>query len=220
VATQVQSRGDQANDRHFGSVQEAIAELRAGRMIVLCDDEDRENEGDLVLAAELATPETINYMMTHGRGLVCVALSVDRCRDLGLELMVPDQKEATQPAFTVSIDARDADGGASAADRARTIRVAAAEGATPDDLVKGGHLFALRARPGGVLERPGHTEASVELATLAGLAPAAVLCEVLNEDGSMARVPDLLPFCSERQLKMFSIADLVQFRSITEGATG
>jgi 3,4-dihydroxy 2-butanone 4-phosphate synthase/GTP cyclohydrolase II len=194
-----------------------IDDIRAGRMVVLVDDEDRENEGDLVLAAAHVTPAAINFMARHGRGLICLTLSEARCRQLRLPLMVSDNRSPHSTNFTVSIEA--ASGvttGISAADRARTVQAAAAPGASPDDIVQPGHVFPLMARPGGVLVRAGHTEAGCDLAELAGLEPAAVICEILKEDGEMARLPDLLQFAAQHGLKIGTIADLIRHRSETE----
>ena len=197
--------------------EEIIAELRAGRMVILVDEEDRENEGDLVLAAEFVTPEAINFMARHGRGLICLTLTEARCRQLDLQQMVRVNGTPHGTAFTVSIEA--AEGvttGISAADRARTIQAAVARDAKPSDLVQPGHVFPLMAQPGGVLMRAGHTEAGCDLAQLAGLAPAAVICEILKDDGTMARLPDLIAFGREHGLKIGTIADLIQHRSATE----
>ncbi|HYF60459.1 MAG TPA: bifunctional 3,4-dihydroxy-2-butanone-4-phosphate synthase/GTP cyclohydrolase II [Burkholderiaceae bacterium] len=196
---------------------EIIAELRAGRMVILVDEEDRENEGDLVLAADFVTPEAINFMARHGRGLICLTLTEQRCRQLNLQQMVRVNGTPHGTAFTVSIEA--AEGvttGISAADRARTVQAAVARDATPDDLVQPGHIFPLMAQPGGVLMRAGHTEAGCDLAQLAGLTPAAVICEILKDDGTMARLPDLIAFGREHGLKIGTIADLIQHRSATE----
>lgn len=196
---------------------EIIAELRAGRMVVLVDEEDRENEGDLVCAAEHVTPEIINFMVKHARGLVCLTLTEARCRQLGLAPMARDNKSAFNTAFTVSIEA--ASGvttGISAHDRARTVQVAVARDARPEDIVQPGHVFPITARPGGVLVRAGHTEAGCDLAQLAGCEPAAVICEILKDDGSMARLPDLLEFSAQHNLKIGTIRDLIHYRSETE----
>jgi 3,4-dihydroxy 2-butanone 4-phosphate synthase/GTP cyclohydrolase II len=198
-------------------IPEIIAELKAGHMVVVVDDEDRENEGDLVMAAEFVTPEAINFMAKHGRGLICLTLTEQRCRQLNLPLMVRDNRAPLGTAFTMSIEA--ASGvttGISAHDRARTIQVAVAPDARPDDLVQPGHVFPLMAQAGGVLVRAGHTEAGCDLASLAGLQPAAVICEILKDDGSMARLPDLVAFAREHGLKIGSIADLIHFRSRNE----
>ena len=189
-------------------VQEIIAELRAGRMIILVDEEDRENEGDLVLAADHVSAEAINFMAKHGRGLICLTLTKERCQQLNLPLMVRENGTALGTNFTVSIEA--ASGvttGISAADRARTIQAAVAVNAKPNDLVQPGHVFPLMAQPGGVLIRSGHTEAGCDLASLAGCSPTAVICEIMKDDGNMARLPDLLEFAEIHQLKIGSIAD-------------
>jgi 3,4-dihydroxy 2-butanone 4-phosphate synthase / GTP cyclohydrolase II len=201
----------------FSTVEEAIEEIRRGRMVVVCDDENRENEGDLTMAAQFATPEAVNFMAKEGRGLICLALTSDRCDELGLDLMAAKNESPFQTAFTISVEAREGvTTGISAADRARTIQVAIDPHATPDDLVQPGHVFPLKARDGGVLERAGQTEAAVDLARLAGLIPAGVICEVMNEDGTMARVPDLIPYCSRHGLKMITAADLIAYRRQTE----
>src|SRR3954466_4902195 len=201
----------------ISSTAEIIAELRAGKMVILVDEEDRENEGDLLMAAEFVTAEAINFMAKHGRGLICLTLTEERCRQLDLPLMVGDNRSRMGTNFTVSIEA--ASGvttGISAADRAHTIRVAAAPGARPDDIVHPGHVFPLVAQPGGVLARAGHTEACCDLARLAGFSPSAVLCEIMKDDGTMARLPDLEIFAREHGLKIGSIVDLIHHRSRTE----
>ena len=198
-------------------VTEIIEEIRAGRIVVLVDEEDRENEGDLVMAARHVTPEAVNFMAKHGRGLICLTLTEPRCRQLNLPPMVRDNRSPMGTAFTVSIEA--ATGvttGISAHDRARTVQAAVAPDAKPDDIVQPGHIFPLMAQPGGVLVRAGHTEAGCDLAALAGLEPAAVICEVLKDDGTMARLPDLVEFCGVHGLKIGSIADLIHFRSSNE----
>ena len=197
--------------------QELIDDIRLGRMIVLADAEDRENEGDLVLAADFVTPEAINFMATHARGLICLTLTEERCRQLNLPLMVNDNRSPMGTAFTVSIEA--ATGvttGISAADRARTVRAATAKHAKPEDIVQPGHIFPVMAQKGGVLVRAGHTEAGCDLAELAGLTPAAVICEIMNPDGSMARMPDLAAFAERNGLKIGTIADLIRHRSMNE----
>ena len=196
---------------------EIIEELKAGRMVVLVDEEDRENEGDLVMAAEHVTPEAINFMARYGRGLICLTLTPARCEQLGLKQMVSDNQTPHGTAFTVSIEA--AEGvttGISAADRAVTIQAAVNREARPSDIIQPGHIFPLRAQPGGVLTRAGHTEAGCDLAALAGLEPAAVICEILKDDGTMARLPDLVPFAQEHGLKIGAIADLIHYRNPTE----
>jgi 3,4-dihydroxy 2-butanone 4-phosphate synthase/GTP cyclohydrolase II len=201
----------------FATIDEAIAELRAGRLIVVVDDEDRENEGDLTLAAEFATPEAINFMAKFGRGLICLTLTEDRADALRLGPMTQDNTSRFGTAFTESIEAREGvTTGISAADRAHTIQVAISPGTTPADLARPGHVFPLRARKGGVLVRAGQTEASVDLARLAGLIPAGVICEIMNEDGTMARVPDLIEFCKTHSLKMVTVADLIRYRMHNE----
>jgi 3,4-dihydroxy 2-butanone 4-phosphate synthase / GTP cyclohydrolase II len=197
----------------FARIEDAIEDIRAGRMVVVCDDEDRENEGDLTLAAQFATPEAINFMAKHGRGLICLALTPHRCDELGLDLMAAKNESPYETAFTISIEARDGvTTGISAADRARTIQVAIDPGSAPRDLVQPGHVFPLKAKPGGVLERTGQTEAAVDLARLAGLNPSGVICEVMNDDGTMARVPDLERYCARHGLKMVTVADLIAYR--------
>jgi 3,4-dihydroxy 2-butanone 4-phosphate synthase / GTP cyclohydrolase II len=198
-------------------IPEIVAELKAGRMVVLVDEEDRENEGDLVLAADFVTPEAINFMVKHARGLVCLTLTEERAHQLALPRMVSDNRSPHGTNFTVSIEA--AEGvttGISAADRARTVQAAVARLAKPSDIVKPGHIFPLVAQPGGVLSRAGHTEAGCDLALLAGCTPAAVICEILKDDGTMARLPDLQVFASEHGLKIGAIADLIHYRSRTE----
>ncbi len=199
----------------FSPIAEAIEDVRAGKFVVIVDAVDRENEGDLAIAAECVTPEAVNFMATHGRGLICLALTSERCDELRLPLMVPEADNASsfRTAFTVSIEARGkVTTGISAADRATTIRAAVDPLASPEDLIRPGHVFPLRARRGGVLERQGQTEASVDLAQLAGLAPAAAICEVMNADGTMARVPELAEFARQHGLKLVTIADLVRYR--------
>src|SRR5438067_7072508 len=187
----------------FATIEEAVEEIRQGKMIVVCDDENRENEGDLTLAAQFATPEAINFMAKEGRGLICLALTPDRCDELGLDLMAAKNESAFETAFTISIEARTGvSTGISAADRAHTIQVAVDPKASPRELVQPGHVFPLKARDGGVLERVGQTEAAVDLARLAGLIPAGVICEVMNDNGTMARVPDLQLYCRRHGLKM------------------
>jgi 3,4-dihydroxy 2-butanone 4-phosphate synthase/GTP cyclohydrolase II len=207
----------EAGESRFSTIEEAIEEIRQGRMVVVCDDEDRENEGDLTMAAQFATPEAVNFMAKEARGLICLALTPERCEELGLDLMAAKNETPLQTAFTVAIEAREGvTTGISAADRARTIQVAVDPGASPRDLVQPGHVFPLKAKPGGVLERTGQTEAAVDLARLAGLNPAGVICEVMNEDGTMARVPDLIPYCERHGLKMITVADLIAYRRRTE----
>ncbi|MGA7396605.1 MAG: bifunctional 3,4-dihydroxy-2-butanone-4-phosphate synthase/GTP cyclohydrolase II [Solirubrobacterales bacterium] len=201
----------------FSPIEEALEDIRRGRMIIVCDDEDRENEGDLVMAAQFATPEAINFMVKEARGLVCLALTPTRCEQLGLSLMTAKNEAPLETAFTVSIEA--AEGvttGISAHDRAHTVQVAIDPEAGPRDLVVPGHVFPLKAKEGGVMERTGHTEASVDLARLAGLSPAGVICEVMNEDGTMARVDDLKTYAAKHELKMITIADLIKYRRKNE----
>ncbi len=197
----------------FASVEEALEEIRQGRMVVVVDDEDRENEGDLVMAAEKISPEAINFMARFGRGLICLALTEERCDELGLPLMSPHNTSSYGTAFTESIDARrGTTTGISAADRAVTVLSAIDAKTRPGDLARPGHVFPLRARRGGVLVRAGQTEASVDLARLAGLDPSGVICEIMNEDGTMARVPNLIEFCATHGLKLLTVADLIRYR--------
>jgi 3,4-dihydroxy 2-butanone 4-phosphate synthase/GTP cyclohydrolase II len=197
----------------FSTIEEAIEDIREGRMVVVCDEEDRENEGDLTLAAQFATPDAINFMAKEGRGLICLALEPERCDELGLDLMAAKNESPFQTAFTVSIEAREGvTTGISAHDRAHTIQVAIDQRSTPRDLVQPGHIFPLKAKAGGVLERAGQTEAAVDLARLAGLTPAGVICEIMNDDGTMARVPDLVEFCARHGLKMVTVTDLIEYR--------
>ncbi|MGO8684695.1 MAG: bifunctional 3,4-dihydroxy-2-butanone-4-phosphate synthase/GTP cyclohydrolase II [Thermoleophilia bacterium] len=206
-----------AKEAPFATIEEALADMRAGKMVIVCDDEARENEGDLTMAAQFASRETINFMAKHGRGLICLALTPERCTQLNLPPMVTANKARYQTAFTVSIEARDGvTTGISAADRAHTVQVVIDPASTPDDLVQPGHVFPLEAKPGGVLERTGQTEAGVDLARLAGLTPAAVICEVMNDDGTMARVPDLMPYALHHDLKIVTVADLIEYRRRTE----
>ena len=201
----------------FAAIEEALHELRQGRMIVVCDDEGRENEGDLTMAAQFVTPDAINFMAKEGRGLVCLAMTPDRCDQLGLGLMAAKNESRFETAFTVSVEAREGvTTGISAPDRAHTVQVAIDPEARPGDLVSPGHVFPLKARAGGVLERAGQTEAAVDLARLAGLVPAGVICEVMNDDGTMARVPDLVGYCARHGLKMVTVADLIAYRRAHE----
>src|SRR6266404_4194669 len=201
----------------FATVEEALEEIRQGRQIVLVDDEDRENEGDLTMAAEKITPEAVNFMARYGRGLVCLALTEERCDELALPLMTPVNTSNYGTAFCESIDARrGTTTGISASDRAITILAAIDEGTRPADLARPGHIFPLRARPGGVLVRAGQTEASVDLARMAGLTPAGVICEIMNEDGTMARVPQLAEFCRTHGLKLLTVAELIRYRMRNE----
>jgi len=197
----------------FATIEEAIEDIRLGKFVVVVDAPDRENEGDLTIAAEHITPAAINFMATHSRGLICLCLTEERCDELGLRPMTYNNQTPFETAFTVAIEAREGvTTGISAADRAHTIQVAIDPSKGPDDLVQPGHIFPLRARPGGVLQRTGQTEASVDLARLAGLNPAGVVCEIANEDGSMARVPDLVPYCEQHGLKMITVSDLIEYR--------
>ena len=204
-------------ERSLKLVDTALAEIRRGKMVILTDDEDRENEGDLVMAAEKVTPKAINFMATYGRGLICLSLTEERIQKLDLPAMVTENSSPFQTAFTVSIEAaRGVTTGISAADRAHTIKVAVANNAKPSDLVRPGHIFPLRARNGGVLVRTGQTEGSVDLARLAGLKPAGVICEVMKEDGTMARRPDLVRFARKHKLTLLSVADLISWRLARE----
>jgi 3,4-dihydroxy 2-butanone 4-phosphate synthase/GTP cyclohydrolase II len=201
----------------FNTIEEVLADIRAGKMVIITDDPDRENEGDLIMPAEKVTPEAINFMVTYARGLVCAPISHERAQQLGLQRMVVDNRESQKTAFTVSVDA--AEGvttGISAADRAAVVRIMADPKATPQDLVQPGHIFPLQAKPGGVLQRSGHTEATVDLARLAGLQPAGICCEIMNEDGSMARLPDLIEFAAKHGLKIATVEDLIAYRRRNE----
>jgi 3,4-dihydroxy 2-butanone 4-phosphate synthase/GTP cyclohydrolase II len=201
----------------FATIEEAVEEIREGRMVVVVDDADRENEGDLTIAAQFATPEAVNFMATYGRGLVCLCLTPERCHELELRQMTERNETPFETAFTVSIEARDGiSTGISAHDRSRTIQVAIDPSSGPRDLVQPGHVFPLQARPGGVLQRSGQTEAAVDLARLAGLNPAGVVCEIMKDDGTMARVPDLIGYCQLHGLKMITVADLIEYRRRTE----
>jgi 3,4-dihydroxy 2-butanone 4-phosphate synthase/GTP cyclohydrolase II len=201
----------------FSTVEEAIEDVRAGRIVVVVDDPNRENEGDLVIAAQFATPDAINFMAKHARGLICLCLTEERTDQLGLRPMTDHNEAPLGTAFTVSVEAREGvTTGISAADRSHTIQVAIHPETKPHDLVQPGHVFPLRAKAGGVLERIGQTEASVDLARLAGLNPSGVVCEIMNEDGTMARVPDLIPYCERHGLKMITVADLVEYRRRNE----
>src|SRR5680860_1499418 len=201
------------SDPPFSTIEDALEDVRAGRMVVVCDAEDRENEGDLTLAAQFATPEAVNFMAKEGRGLICLALTPEKCDDLGLDLMAAKNESPFQTAFTVSIEAREGiSTGISAHDRARTIQVVIDPRSRPQDLVQPGHIFPLKAKEGGVLERTGQTEAAIDLARLAGLTPAGVICEVMNDDGTMARVPDLERYCAQHDLRMITVSDLIAYR--------
>lgn len=197
----------------FATIPEAIDEFRQGKMLVVVDDEDRENEGDLTIAGEFATPEAITFMAVHGRGLICLALSTDKCDQLGLPMMSPRNTSNFGTAFTESIDAQvGTTTGISSADRSLTIKLCMKPDTRPADLARPGHVFPLRARDGGVLVRAGQTEAAVDLARMAGLAPGGVICEIMNEDGTMSRLPDLVEFCRKHSLKMIKVADLIRYR--------
>ncbi len=200
----------------FNTIEEAIEDIRNGKIIVVVDDEDRENEGDLVCAAELATPEIINFMAKHGRGLICLPMTEDRLKQLELPQMVIRNTDEYGTAFTVSIDHAETTTGISAFERAHTIKKAVEENVKPLDFKRPGHIFPLAAKTGGVLTRTGHTEASVDLAVMAGLKPAGVICEIMNEDGTMARVPELMEFIKEHELKIVTIADLIAYRRKNE----
>ena len=204
-------------ERAFITIEEAVSRLARGQQIIVVDDEDRENEGDLIFAADMVTPEAINFMARHGRGLICVSLTPDRCDELELPLMVEKNTSSHGTAFTVSVEARDGTTtGISAHDRAATVRVLVDPRTRPGDLRRPGHMFPLRARRGGVLKRAGHTEASVDLARLAGLTPSGVLCEIMDEDGQMARLPRLQVFAAEHGLGILTVADLIAYRMRTE----
>lgn len=203
--------------QQFNSIEAVIADLKQGKMVIVVDDADRENEGDLILAGQYVTAEAVNFMAKFGRGLICVPTTSERLQQLGIERMVRQNRETFKTDFQVSVDAaKGVSTGISAADRAETIRIMADPTAVPEDLVAPGHVFPLRARPGGVLQRAGHTEAAVDLVTLAGSRPIGVICEIMNDDGSMARLPQLLKFAKKHRLKIASIADLIQFRRTRE----
>jgi 3,4-dihydroxy 2-butanone 4-phosphate synthase/GTP cyclohydrolase II len=201
----------------FDSIEAVIADIRRGKMVIVTDDEDRENEGDLIMAAQYVSPAAINFMAKHGRGLICVPTSSERLQQLGIERMVKQNREVFRTDFQVSVDAAKGIGsGISAADRAKTIQIMASPTAVPDDLVQPGHVFPLRAKPGGVLQRSGHTEAAVDLVTLAGARPIGVICEIMNDDGTMARLPALLKFAKKHKLKIATIAALIEYRRTRE----
>ncbi|MDR1190419.1 MAG: bifunctional 3,4-dihydroxy-2-butanone-4-phosphate synthase/GTP cyclohydrolase II [Verrucomicrobiales bacterium] len=201
----------------FSPIEEIIAEVRKGRLVVMTDDPDRENEGDVIVAAEKVTPAAINFMVRHARGLVCAPVTQQRARQLGLQRMVADNRDSLRTDYTVSVDAaRGVTTGISAADRAKAVKILSGKKSTPADLIQPGHIFPLQAKPGGVLQRAGHTEAAVDLARLAGLDPSAAICEVMRDDGEMARLPDLLKFAAEHDLKIGSIRDLIAYRRRTE----
>ena len=203
--------------QRFISIEAAIADLQKGKMVIVVDDADRENEGDVIMAAQFVTPEAVNFMAKHGRGLICVPTTSERLQQLGIERMVRQNRETFKTDFQVSVDAaHGVTTGISAGDRAETIRIMAEPTAVPEDLVQPGHVFPLRARPGGVLQRAGHTEATVDLVQLAGCRPIGVICEIMNDDGSMARLPELVKFARKHRLKICAIADLIQFRRSRE----
>jgi len=205
------------SDSPFEPIPSILDEIRAGRMVIVTDDEDRENEGDLVMAASSATSESVNFMSRFGRGLICAPITEDRAKQLGLQRMVAHNREVYKTDFTVSVDAAtNISTGISASDRAATIQILANPAAQPGDLVQPGHIFPLQAKPGGVLRRAGHTEASIDLARLAGLDPSGVICEILNEDGTMARLPDLVDFAKTHGLKICTIRDLIAYRRSIE----
>jgi 3,4-dihydroxy 2-butanone 4-phosphate synthase / GTP cyclohydrolase II len=213
----VDTKSTQSAVSVLSPVPEIISELKAGRMVILVDEEDRENEGDLVLAADFVTPEAINFMAKYGRGLICLTLTKERCEQLNLPLMTNENKSGFGTNFTMSIEAAEGvSSGISAADRARTVQAAVAFNAKPADIVQPGHIFPIMARPGGVLMRAGHTEAGCDLPRMAGLTPASVICEIMKDDGTMARLPDLLVFAKEHQLKIGAITDLIQYRAAQE----
>ena len=201
----------------FDTIEAVVADLRKGKMVIVVDDADRENEGDLILAAERVTPDAINFMARYGRGLICVPTTSERLKQLGIEQMVLQNRETFKTDFQVSVDAaRDITTGISAADRAQTIKMMASPTALPEDLVQPGHVFPLRARPGGVLQRAGHTEAAVDLVQLAGCRRIAVICEILSDDGSMARLPELMKFARRHHLKICTIEELIKYRRTRE----
>jgi 3,4-dihydroxy 2-butanone 4-phosphate synthase / GTP cyclohydrolase II len=211
------SRAETVNKAAFATIEEAIEDVRQGKFVVVVDAADRENEGDLTIAAQFATPEAVNFMATHARGLICLCLTEERCDALGLRPMTYNNETPYETAFTISIEAREGvTTGISAADRSRTIQVAIDPTKGSEAVVQPGHVFPLRARPGGVLQRTGQTEAAVDLARLAGLNPAGVVCEIMNEDGTMARVPDLIRYCEKHDLKLITVADLIEYRRRTE----
>jgi 3,4-dihydroxy 2-butanone 4-phosphate synthase/GTP cyclohydrolase II len=201
----------------FNSIQTVVADLQKGRMVIVVDDADRENEGDLIMAAQFVTPEAVNFMAKYGRGLICAPTTSERLQQLGIERMVRQNRETFKTDFQISVDAaRGITTGISAADRAETIRIMAQPTAVPEDLVQPGHVFPLRARPGGVLQRAGHTEAAVDLVRLAGCRSIGVICEIMSDDGSMARLPELVKFAKKHRLKICTIADLIEFRRTRE----
>lgn len=197
----------------LSSIDMALLDIKAGKMVIVIDDENRENEGDFIMAAELATPKAINFMATHGRGLICAPITEDRAKELDLPLMVERMEDSMETAFTISVDAAEGiSTGISAEDRSKTFKLLADANTTPKDLVRPGHIFPLIAKNGGVLEREGHTEAAVDLARMAGLAPAGVICEILNEDGSCARLDDLVKIAHKHHMKIITIENLVEYK--------
>jgi len=203
--------------QRLNSIESVVADLQRGKMVIVVDDADRENEGDLIMAGQFVTPAAVNFMAKHARGLICVPTTSERLQQLGIERMVRQNRDSFKTDFQVSVDAaRGVTTGISAGDRAETIRIMAEPTAVPEDLVAPGHIFPLRARPGGVLQRAGHTEAAVDLITLAGCRPIGVICEIMNDDGSMARLPELAKFATRHRLKIGAIADLIQFRRVRE----
>src|SRR5712671_6895949 len=208
---------EKAMTRKFNTIESVIADMQAGKMVIVVDDADRENEGDLIMAAQFVTAATVNFMAKHGRGLICVPTTSERLQQLGIERMVQQNRETFKTDFQISVDAaRGISTGISAADRAQTIKIMADPTAVPEDLVQPGHVFPLRARPGGVLQRAGHTEAAVDLVKLAGCRSIGVICEILSEDGSMARLPDLMRFARRRHLKICTIEELIKYRRTRE----
>src|SRR3954466_13313494 len=203
--------------RKFNTIESVVADLQKGKMVIVVDDADRENEGDLIMAAQFTAPKAINFMAQHGRGLICVPTTSERLQQLGIERMVRQNRETFKTDFQISVDAaRGITTGISAPDRAETIRIMAEPTTVPEDLVQPGHVFPLRARPGGVLQRAGHTEAAVDLVRLADCRPVGIICEIMNDDGSMARLPELLRFAKKHRLKICTIADLILFRRTRE----
>src|SRR6266699_959551 len=203
--------------QQFNAIESVIADIQAGKMVIMVDDADRENEGDLIMAAQFVTPENVNFMAKHGRGLICVPTISERLQQLGIERMVRQNRETFGTDFQISVDAaRGITTGISAADRAQTIRIMAEPTAVPEELVQPGHVFPLRARPGGVLQRAGHTEAAVDLVKLAGCRPIGVICEIMSDDGSMARLPQLLKFARRHGLKLCTIEALIKYRRTRE----
>ncbi len=203
--------------KHFNNIESVVADLRKGKMVIVVDDEDRENEGDLIMAGQFVTPAAVNFMARFGRGLICVPTTSERLEQLGVARMVKENRESFRTDFQVSVDAaRGITTGISAADRAKTIQIMASPTAVPEDLVQPGHVFPLRARPGGVLQRAGHTEAAVDLVRLAGCRSIGVICEIMNDDGTMARLPQLLKFAGKHRLKICTVADFIHHRQTRE----